>query len=237
MSDGWEDSADAWIASMGAAGDFSRKHVLDTPMLARVHRLAPQSVLDLGCGEGRFCRMLAPTVPQVTGIDPTKPLIEWARTLSDATYHVAKAEDLPFEGASFDLVISYLTLIDIPDIPSTIAEVARVLRPGGRFLIANLSSWATSSHNVHGGWKKHDDGSTSMTMDHYMVCRASWAEWDGIRILNWHRPQAFYMQALLSEGFRLTHFEEPQATGGARAETYNRAPYLHMMEWQKPCPP
>lgn len=58
MTDGWDQSADAWVASLGEAGDFSRRHVLDGPMTARVAALGPVRALDVGCGEGRFCRIL-----------------------------------------------------------------------------------------------------------------------------------------------------------------------------------
>ncbi|GAA6182607.1 class I SAM-dependent methyltransferase [Shimia sp. NS0008-38b] len=233
MTDGWDTSAQAWIASMGDSGDFSRTNVLDAPMLARVAKCQPNHVLDLGCGEGRFCRMLAPSVDQVVGIDPTEALIAHARALGgDATYHVAKAESLPCEANTFDLVVSYLSLIDIPDIPAALAEAHRVLRPHGRLLIANLNSWTTASQS-RGTPTKNPDGTTTMIMDHYFENFSSWAEWSGIRIQNWHRPQSFYMQSLLKAGFGLTHFDEPQATDGARGETYNRAPYLHIMEWQK----
>lgn len=58
MSDGWDESAQAWIASLGDEGDFGRRHVLDGPMTARVAALGPATALDVGCGEGRFCRIL-----------------------------------------------------------------------------------------------------------------------------------------------------------------------------------
>ncbi|MBO9478488.1 class I SAM-dependent methyltransferase [Shimia sp. R11_0] len=233
MNDGWETSASAWIASMGETGDFSREFVLDAPMQARVVASGAQSVLDLGCGEGRFCRRLASAVQTVVGIDPTESLVAHARSRGQASYHVAKAEDLPFSEAQFDMVVSYLTLIDIPDIPAALRETHRVLRPGGRLLIANLNSFTTACQSK-GTPVKNADGTTTLTMDRYLDSFPSWAEWSGIRIQNWHRPQAFYMQALLSAGFQLIHFDEPRASGGARAETYNRAPYLHIMEWQKP---
>ncbi|MGR3636281.1 MAG: class I SAM-dependent methyltransferase [Shimia sp.] len=116
MTDGWDNSADAWIASQGTQGDFSRLHVLDTPMLARLRIAAPKDVLDLGCGEGRFCRLMSPQVPRVVGIDPTQGLIEHARALGGAEYLQAKAEKLPLEEQSFDMIVSYLSLIDIPDV-------------------------------------------------------------------------------------------------------------------------
>ena len=58
MSNGWEASADAWVASQGDEGDFGRRWVMDAPMLERVRRRLWRRALDVGCGEGRFCRML-----------------------------------------------------------------------------------------------------------------------------------------------------------------------------------
>lgn len=232
MTDGWDVSAKAWIASMGETGDFSRELVLDTPMMERVSKAQPKAVLDLGCGEGRFCRRLAPHVDHVVGIDPTEGLIAHAKSLGDADYVIAGAEDLPFADHSFDMVVSYLSLIDIPNIPKALSEAHRVLRPNGLLLIANLNPWTTASQSK-GTPVKNPDGTTTLTMDRYLDAFPSWAEWSGIRIQNWHRPLSFYMQSLLENGFQLTHFDEPKASGGARAESYNRAPYLHIMEWQK----
>ncbi len=142
-NNGWDDSAEAWIADMGAEGDFSRRHVLDAPMLARIRGRDFRNALDVGCGEGRFCRMLAAEGIATIGIDPTARLLAAARTRDpQGRYLEGRAEALPFDDASFDLVISYLTLIDIEDYAGGIAEMARVLRPGGSLLIANLNSSA-----------------------------------------------------------------------------------------------
>ncbi len=233
MSDGWDASAEAWITSQGADGDFSRQHVLDAPMLDRIQAAMPKAILDLGCGEGRFCRRLAPLVERVVGIDPTEPLISHAQALGGADYVIAGAENIPFADHSFDMIVSYLSMIDIPDVPRALQDCHRVLRPGGRLLIANLNPWTTASQ-AHGYPEVKPDGTTTLIMDRYLNCFASWAEWSDIRIQNWHRPLSFYMQTLLTAGFQLTHFDEPKATGGARAESYNRAPYLHIMEWQRP---
>ena len=71
MQSDWEASAEAWIESLGAGGDFSRVAVLDRPMMAAVRQSGAQRALDVGCGEGRFCQMMAEAVPEVVGIDPT----------------------------------------------------------------------------------------------------------------------------------------------------------------------
>ncbi|WP_303785280.1 class I SAM-dependent methyltransferase [Sandarakinorhabdus limnophila] len=72
---GWDASAAAWIAIQGETGDFGRVHVLDVPMLALVDERAPARMLDVGCGEGRFCRMLAARGITTTGVDPAAALI------------------------------------------------------------------------------------------------------------------------------------------------------------------
>src|SRR5580700_10038368 len=116
MSNGWEQSAQAWITSMGEQGDWGRHSVLDPVMLGRVATRRFERALDVGCGEGRFSRMLAAAGINVTGIDPTDALIEQARRRDPSgDYRIGNAENLRFEAATFDLVVSYLTLIDMAD--------------------------------------------------------------------------------------------------------------------------
>ena len=99
---------------MGDAGDFGRRYVLDPVMLPRALRNSPKTALDVGCGEGRFCRMLQQHGVHTTGIDPTPALISAARHNDpNGAYIQAAAEQLPFPDQSFALLISYLTLIDI----------------------------------------------------------------------------------------------------------------------------
>ena len=230
MSNGWDQSAAAWIADQQGGGDFSRRHVMDAPMLARIRARQIGTALDLGCGEGRFCRMMQGLGIATTGIDPTEALLTEARRRDPQGHYIrAGAEDLPFPDAHFDLVVSYLTFIDIQGIDAAITQSARVLKPGAIFLIANLTSFASA-----GGWT--DEEPRRFTMDGYLRERDSWAEWRGIRIRNWHRPLSRYMQLLLAAGLNLTHFDEPAPLPAdhPRAERYRRAPWLMLMEWQKP---
>jgi SAM-dependent methyltransferase len=235
MSSGWDTSAAAWIAHMGEHGDFGRQFVLDAPMLARIGQRDIRLALDVGCGEGRFCRMLAARGIRAIGIDPTAALLERARQLHpEGDYRAGRAEALDFPDASFDLVVSYLTLIDIDDVATAIAEMARVLRPGGMLLIANLTSFVTAS--VDNGWHQGADSERYFRIDHYLEERASWIEWGDIRIRNWHRPLSRYMALLLEAGLVLRHFEEPAPTGGdaEKAARYRRVPWFYLMEWEKP---
>lgn len=239
MDNGWEQSAQAWITDMGDQGDFGRHNVLDKPMLARVARLAQAQpvlqVLDVGCGEGRFCRALAAQGHVTVGIDPAPSLIAQAQARHpEGDYRLAGAEALPVGDGAFDLVVSYLSLIDIDDIETAIAEMVRVLRPGGRLLIANLNGFNTAAQSGL-GWRRLDDGTQGYVLDHYLTPSQDWIAWRGIRIRNHHRPLSTYMRLLLDQGLLLTHFDEPHAHGGppGRAERYNRAPWFLIMEWQR----
>jgi SAM-dependent methyltransferase len=234
MSNGWDDSASAWIDGVGTDGDWGRRTVLDTPMTARVSGRGFNRALDVGCGEGRFCRIMQGQAIDTVGIDPTVALIERARGLDPAgDYRVAHAETIDLPDHSFDLAVCYLSLIDIDALQSAIAQIHRVLRPGGVLLIANLQSFNTAAGPD--GWTADSDGIQRFSIDHYLDERVQWVAWAGIRVQNWHRPLGTYMQALLGAGFKLRHFAEPEPVGGDpdKAERYRRAPYFLLMEWQK----
>lgn len=238
MSDGWDESAQAWVASQGDEGDFGRRWVLDAPMTARVAAFGPVNGLDVGCGEGRFCRIMQGLGVSTTGVDPTEALIERARARDpDGDYRVGRVEALEFEDGAFDLVVSYLTMIDFPDLRAAVAEMTRVLAPGGRLLIANLTSLNTAGLGDERLGSQFDvKGRYSYAIDGYLDERAHWVEWAGIRIVNHHRPLETYMQLLLGAGLTLTWFAEPAPHGGdpATVDRYRRAPWFHVMEWGKP---
>ncbi len=239
MSNGWDESADAWIADMGEHGDFGRRYVLDPALLPLAIAGRPRTALDVGCGEGRLCRMLGAQGVAATGVDPTRALIAEARRRDGVgRYLVADAASLPFAERAFDLVVSCLSLVDIPDPAAAIAEMARVLAPGGRLLIANSNGFNTAGDGREDlGWARHADGTKAhFRIDGYLDERVQWLEWRGIRIRNHHRPLSAYMKLLLAQGLVLTHFDEPRPVADApagRAADYVRAPWFLVMEWAK----
>ena len=236
MSNGWEESAQAWIASVGERGDWGREHVMDPVMLGRLDGRRFERALDVGCGEGRFCRLLRERGISAIGIDPTEALIAQAQKRDPAgDYRLGKAEALAFPPASFDLVVSYLTLIDIPDFRAAIAGMARVLKPGGALLVANLTSLVTAGDSP--GWITDSEGRpTHWPVDRYLDEHSYWIAWNGIRIVNWHRPLSAYMGAFLEHGLQLAFFSEPEAVSGdpARAALLRRVPWYVVMEWRRP---
>ena len=101
---------------------------------------SPQSLLDVGCGEGvlthRWASALAPR--RVVGIDLDDPLIaaEWARRQApNLTYIAHRAESLPFADGEFDLVTAIEVLEHVPDPEHTLAEMART---AGRHVLVSV---------------------------------------------------------------------------------------------------
>jgi SAM-dependent methyltransferase len=103
---------------------------------------AGQRVLDVACGTGNVALSAGRRFCPAVGVDFVPALIERARERAAAerlpvTFEVADAENLPFEAASFDTVISIFGSMFAPDQEKAAAELLRVCRPGGRIGLAN----------------------------------------------------------------------------------------------------
>ncbi len=106
-------------------------------------------VLDLGCAGGFMAEAIAQKGADVTGIDPAEKAIEAARAHARQTalsirYDVGMGEALPYDDAAFDIVVCVDVLEHVTDLEAVIAEVARVLAPGGVFLYDTINRNALS---------------------------------------------------------------------------------------------
>jgi len=98
--------------------------------------LAPQAgerILDLGCGDGQLTERLAESGAVVTGVDADAQMVEAAKARGMEAHH-ALAESLPFVDGCFDAVFSNAALHWVRGQDAMMAEVRRVLKPGGRFV-------------------------------------------------------------------------------------------------------
>lgn len=108
--------------------------------LAQTH-VNPEAILDVGCGTGRLLRKTKEQWPNArfVGVDAADKMIEQAAQLfPEAEFHVAMAESLPLPDASVDLAFSTLSFHHWTNQAKGVGEVARVLRPQGRFLLADI---------------------------------------------------------------------------------------------------
>jgi SAM-dependent methyltransferase len=121
--------------------------VLPNPLIAveepAVQRLlgdAPRGrALDAACGTGRHAAFLAARGQRVAGVDTSPAMLARARTrVPGATLVVGSLAALPIPTSSIDVTVCALALMHLPDLRPAIAELARVLRPGGRLVISDL---------------------------------------------------------------------------------------------------
>lgn len=102
------------------------------------------TLLDVGCGGGILAEAFAELGMRVTGIDPSVSAVETARRhahqqMLTIAYQVGSGERLPFADASFDCVSCCDVLEHVRDVDAVLAEISRVLKPGGLFLYDTIN--------------------------------------------------------------------------------------------------
>lgn len=108
------------------------------------HRHPPVKVLDLGCGSGLWLRdqvqFFKDRPVSFVGVEPSDEMRARAQEkLGPDVVRVGRAEAIPFEAGSFDLITSHFAFHHFTDKEAAIAEIARVVRPGGSFRLFNVA--------------------------------------------------------------------------------------------------
>jgi ubiquinone/menaquinone biosynthesis C-methylase UbiE len=143
------DVARAQFGAVAETYATSTYHASGPDLQALVNAAAPvgtEHVLDLGCGAGHTALAIAPHVAQVTAVDVTPSMLETAarlaeqRGITNITFQRADAAELPFATEHFDLVTSRVAAHHFAHPMKALAEVRRVLRPGGRFVLVDSIS-------------------------------------------------------------------------------------------------
>jgi 2-polyprenyl-3-methyl-5-hydroxy-6-metoxy-1,4-benzoquinol methylase len=196
-------------------------------LLERAGDVRSIDICDLACGEGHLARTLAERGARVTGIDLSSNLLAHARRQSQGTaikaaitYVQDDAQTLShLSPSSFDLVISNLAFMDIPQYEPAIRAVHRVLRQGGRFLFSLLHPcFETPFHVPEKPVEADEEGN-------FVACRIMrYAEegwWtSGTRGLRgthgaYHRTLSTYTNTLIAAGFAISHLAEPLVPASA----------------------
>jgi len=227
MTDGlWEQNAQWWIDGFTAGADAEYEEQI-LPMAA-AHLAGARRVLDVGTGEGQIARLaFKGGADLVVGIDPTWAQVSVARERAGGPHYArGEAAALPFPDAGFDAVVACLVFEHINQMEQAIAEVARVLAPGGRFLFfLNHPLLQTPGS----GWiddQVLDPPEQYWRIGPYLTEDASLEEVEkDVFIPFIHRPLHRYVNTLLDAGLTLRRLEEPAPPPGfiARADEYAEA--------------
>jgi SAM-dependent methyltransferase len=210
----WERQAGWWQATFTDGAD--PEYELEILPTITEELAGCRRILDLGCGEGQVTRHLLASelAPQLlVGMDVSAAQLENAtKGFAGATLTAplvrAEGERLPFEDDSFDGVVCSLVIEHTEDVDAVLDEVARVLAPGGRFLLL-------VNHPLYQGSGSGfvDDqilGEHYWRVGPYLVEDVSWEEVDpGVLIPFAHRPLSRYVNPLAAHDLLLTNMLEP----------------------------
>jgi ubiquinone/menaquinone biosynthesis C-methylase UbiE len=101
-----------------------------------------QRVLDVGCGTGRYCELLAKRGANVVGIDPSSKMLEYAKKKITPSckfeLHLGRIEDARFPSSHFDVVVSALTVGHVLELEPVIREVSRIIKSRGRLIVSDM---------------------------------------------------------------------------------------------------
>jgi len=101
-----------------------------------------RDALEIGCGTGLILERTAAVARRATGIDLSAGMARFSAGRKGLTVAQGSATDLPFADDSFDVVYSFKVLPHVPDLGAAIAEIRRVLRPGGRAFVEVYNPWS-----------------------------------------------------------------------------------------------
>jgi ubiquinone/menaquinone biosynthesis C-methylase UbiE len=190
----------------------------DNPLVALDERFVPpligdvrgREALELACGTGRHTARLVAAGARVTAVDFSRGMLDKARqrlASSDVRFEVGDiTEPLAFDAARFDFVLCCLAMEHVRDLPPLFAEVARVLRPQGRFVCSDMHP----AMRLRGVQANFDDP-TSATE---------------VRVEGYEHPVADYVMAALDAGFSIERVEEHKADDALARVMPRAAKYL-----------
>jgi SAM-dependent methyltransferase len=222
-SDPWERHAGWWQERYTDGADPEYEEQL-LPLVDR-YLAGATRVLDVGCGEGQVARRVAGTGAEVVGIDPTVAQLTVARERAGGPhYTLATADAMPLQDGAFDAALSCLVFEHLEPFEPAVAEIARVLAPGGRFALflnhpllqAPGSGWVIDHILDEQYWRV----GPYLPDDHAMEEIAP-----GVDLPFMHRPLYRYVNELAANGLFIERVEEPPPAPGflARAPEYTDA--------------
>lgn len=227
VRDAWNAMADAYDAVAGTPADYYRVEVIGPALLAACGDVRGLTILDLGCGQGFFSRMLAKAGAQVTGIDVSERMIAHAMRREreeplGISYHVLDAADVGrrWPTASFAMAVSCIALQDMPDPLKVMRSVRTLLRSDGR-LVALVEH--PTNDTAYREWKRDEAGrKVVLRIDRYFDAGPKLVTWNTIdpasgerrtfQFPGWRRTLEQWSELFSAAGFLIARIFEPRPT-------------------------
>jgi SAM-dependent methyltransferase len=230
----WDDDADAYQAAHVPRLDTPTWGVWEIPEseVGAIGDVRDLDVLELGCGDARWSVHLARAGARVVALDQSRGQLRHAQALLDANAPdgsaagvpllCASAEAIPSAAAAFDLVMCDHGAMSFCDPDRAVAEVARLLRPGGRLIFSQTTPWPYLAWNFekervgrrlrrsYFGIRRFDDGAGEGTVDFQLP----YGEW--IRCFRRHRLAVDDLVELRAPKHATTTFEDFDARWARR---------------------
>ena len=170
-------------------------------MLRLAGDVSGRRILDAGCGSGPLSAAMRAKGAVVTGFDASAAMVDLARQRlgEDADVHVADlAAPLPFADAEFDDVVASLVLHYLEDWAGPLAELRRVLKPGGRLILSVIHPSVYAIVYPEADYFALTKYSEDYTFDGQSAV-----------LTYWHRPLHAITDAFAAAGFRIATVSEP----------------------------
>lgn len=207
----WNRIAATYAEGVQEGPGFPYIHDLMLELLGDVTGLR---VLDVGCGQGWLSGRLLESGADVTGVDGSAELLRRARhQYSGVSFlEMDLAEGLTdLRDSRFDIVVSHLALMDVPELQTLFNDVARTIQPDGRFVycILHPAFWNQKSHldEESGEWHKRVGG----YLDHEVWRVETFGGHN-----HYHRSISYYTEALRTAGMVVSRLLEPRHLPGGR---------------------
>ena len=224
----WEINAESFTDLIAGSGTPHHRHILNPCVEELLGDVKDKKLLDAGCGEGYLARYYAKKGAFVIAVDLSDRLIETSKKLTEkegvtVEYKVADICHLnSIPDDEFDIILSNLVLLNIPCLDNSFREFHRVLRKGGYLVFSIVhpafdfygeGSWELGEKNPDTGRRKGVYFKVDKYYDEKEFQRY-WATRKGDKfpaaISFFHRTLATYLNALITSGFNLLAFREPQ---------------------------
>ncbi|PZV04516.1 MAG: SAM-dependent methyltransferase [Cyanobium sp.] len=177
MIQSWRTNSMAWTNAVRHQQIESRRLVTDSAIMAEISRLQPNTLLDVGCGEGWLCRAVAAQGIVAVGIDGSPELINRAQALG-GEFYVGYYKTLPHSGRYFDVIVCNFSLLE-EELDAVMQQMKAMLTRQGSLLIQTVHSQAIGIDQTEGWLVEHFSGfgaGFSAPMPWYFRRQQAWIE-------------------------------------------------------------